>query len=150
MHPLLEALTPAEARWVLYVGSIDTFCFDRGIDCTGDVVRYVMVRAMDPDPEPPPLPEPRATPRRGDAEELRDFVKRAVKLPWRLREVAELCFDRGLTLDQCAARLGIARETVRAHLRRLRLLKRMVDARKPIDAREPALAADASCPAGTS
>jgi hypothetical protein len=137
MHPLVEALTPAEARWVLQVGSIDTFCFERQIACTDEVLRFVIVRSADPDPEPPPLPKPPGNPRRPDADELREFVKRAHKLPWRLREVAALCIDYGLTLDQCAQRLGIARETVRAHLRRLRLLKRVVDARKPAGARKP-------------
>ncbi|MBK9037206.1 MAG: helix-turn-helix domain-containing protein [Myxococcales bacterium] len=52
------------------------------------------------------------------------FVERAARLPARLRAVAALCLRDGATLDETAARLGIARETVRVHLRRLRALQR--------------------------
>jgi DNA-directed RNA polymerase specialized sigma24 family protein len=68
-------------------------------------------------------------PRRADAQELRDFVRRAAALPYRVREVAALCLDEGLSLTACGERLGIKRETVRVHLRRLRALRRRAAAR---------------------
>lgn len=61
-------------------------------------------------------------PHRHDAEELARFVEASPWLPRRLRQVFELCIEDGLTLAQCGARLGISRETVRRHLRRLRVL----------------------------
>ena len=57
---------------------------------------------------------------RGDAAELAAFVARAAKLPARELQVHELCIARGLSLEACAATLGIARTTVRTHLKNLR------------------------------
>lgn len=76
-----------------------------------------------------PPPAPVDDPRRSDGAELREFVDRAARLPPRLREVAQLCLEDGMSLRACAERLGVSRETVRVHLRRLRALRRMVMAR---------------------
>ena len=62
--------------------------------------------------------------RRRDVEEICAFADRAGRLPGRLKDVFELCFVSGLSHRECAERLGIATETVRAHLRRLRQLAR--------------------------
>lgn len=65
---------------------------------------------------------------RTDVEELCDFVETAGRLPPRLRDVFQLCFVDGLTRREAAQRLGISIETVRAHLRRLRQLRRATSA----------------------
>jgi DNA-binding NarL/FixJ family response regulator len=62
---------------------------------------------------------------RADAKELCDFVGTNPRLlPRRMAEVFELCVRQGLSLNACAERLHITKETVRVHLRRLRLLRR--------------------------
>lgn len=85
----------------------------------GAACGFLITRSLEITAAPPP-----PSPHRFDATELRAYVSRAPGLPLRLREVARLCLDEGLTLDACATRLGIARETVRVHLRRLRHLQR--------------------------
>ncbi len=85
----------------------------------------VIVERMPDDEVTPPV----VRPNRRDTAALLAFVERAVRLPARLRSVARLCLQDGATLDEAAARLGIARETVRVHLRRLRALQRAADAR---------------------
>jgi DNA-directed RNA polymerase specialized sigma24 family protein len=69
-------------------------------------------------------PAPAARPGRDDTDEIRAFVAKAPQLHGRLRQVFQLCIEEGLTLFECGARLGITRETVRVHLRRLRVLVR--------------------------
>jgi len=61
---------------------------------------------------------------RHDVDALVDFVDAHGRLPGRVREVFELCIRQGHTIEQCAHRLGIGRESVRTHLRRLRALAR--------------------------
>jgi hypothetical protein len=61
---------------------------------------------------------------RPDAIALTRFVKAKAPLTARMVHVFTLCIERGLSLNACAARLGIKRETVRSHLRRLRELAR--------------------------
>jgi DNA-directed RNA polymerase specialized sigma24 family protein len=59
--------------------------------------------------------------RRRDVGRITSFMERAAtRLPRRLEEVYELCINRGQSLDQAAAALGISRNTVRTHLRRIR------------------------------
>lgn len=85
-----------------------------------------------PMPEAPGLRRARAAQsRRGkleggrkDVEELCAFVERAGRLPPRLKDVFQLCIVEGLSRKECGERLGISPETVRVHLRRLRLLMR--------------------------
>jgi DNA-directed RNA polymerase specialized sigma24 family protein len=89
----------------------------------------VMNRSLGPI-EPPP-----DHPRRTDAATLRALVERAEGLPRRLRQVANLCLVHGLSLQQCADHLGMARGTVRVHLRRLRAIQRMVATRAAATAR---------------
>lgn len=57
---------------------------------------------------------------RRDVEQLCHFVERAGRLPDRQKDVFFLCVAKGLSLGECADHLGISRETVRVHLRRLR------------------------------
>ena len=70
------------------------------------------------------IPPVECGPSRRDAAELRSYVNRAAKLPRRIREVFELFVEQAKTLDETAKALGIGRETVRVHLRRLRALAR--------------------------
>lgn len=59
--------------------------------------------------------------KRNDATVLKHmFGLKGARLPDRLRQVYALCVEQGLSLNECARRLGIGRETVRSHLRRLR------------------------------
>ncbi len=63
--------------------------------------------------------------RRRDLDRVLDTVDRAAKsLPRRLEEVYSLCFVRGLSIDAAATELGISRNTVRTHIRRLRTFVR--------------------------
>ena len=57
---------------------------------------------------------------RPDAQALLQFVDRSPGLGGRMREVAELCLRHGLSIDACAKQMGLKRESVRTHLRRLR------------------------------
>ena len=75
-------------------------------------------------------PPPSGDVRRQDTERLREFLQRATRLRGRMREVATLCIEHGLSLSQCAERLGISRETVRVQLRRLRSLERRSSERR--------------------
>lgn len=109
---------------------------ERGLEWTSQLSGQLAVRALD---EPPP---PRDDFRREDGARLRDFVKRAARLPPRVRMVASLCLDQGLSLSACAERLSISRETVRVHLRRLRGFQRRAAARA--EARERIEAAEAA------
>jgi DNA-directed RNA polymerase specialized sigma24 family protein len=127
MHEAVAALSPGEARRLVRGDTIDVWCAANGIPFTREILVSVVSRSSDPEPPPPPPPP---NPRRHDEAELVEFVNRAVKLPGRLFDVAELCIGRGLTLDQAAERLGIKRNTVRSHLRRLRVLRRMVLSRR--------------------
>lgn len=61
---------------------------------------------------------------RTDVAEICQFMDKAVGIPLRVQQVYQLCILRGLTRKEAAAQLGIAVETVRAHLRRLRLYVR--------------------------
>jgi DNA-directed RNA polymerase specialized sigma24 family protein len=61
-----------------------------------------------------------SNPHRKDAAELREFVKDVRGLPYQQRMVAKLCLVDGATIDQCAAAMGIGRESVRTYLRRIR------------------------------
>lgn len=65
---------------------------------------------------------------RTDAEALCAFVDRWPGIRGRMRQVFDLCIVEGLSLTECGERLGISRETVRVHLRRLRHLMRRYEA----------------------
>ena len=124
MHPALAALSPREARALID----DREAFEAWL-CQHqlayrEAIAVISERMPDDDVTPPVV-----RPNRRDAAALLAFAERAVRLPARLRAVASLCLRDGATLDEAAARLGIARETVRVHLRRLRALQRASDAR---------------------
>jgi|JI9StandDraft_1071089.scaffolds.fasta_scaffold277268_1 DNA-directed RNA polymerase specialized sigma24 family protein len=125
MHPAIAQLTPDEAWDLPPSGYLDAWLEARGLDRSPQILTELMERALEVDSV-----RPRDHPRRRDAQALRDFVDRAAALPYRLREVARLCLVEGLSLRACAERLGIARGTVRVHLRRLRALRRLAAARR--------------------
>lgn len=113
-------LTPAQALdFVRYPFAFQVWLAEIGIPYSRPLRRAVWALADAAASSPSP-----GDARRKDAEELREFVERAGWLPYRLRQVAELCLDHGLSLAECARHLGISRETVRVHLRRLRALRR--------------------------
>jgi DNA-directed RNA polymerase specialized sigma24 family protein len=121
MHEAVARLSPDEAQRL-----IDDDCaFQEWIKEHGveghRIFGQLIVRSSEWVPPPPP---PHVDLRRPDAADLRAFVAKAPGLPARLKQVSSLCLERGLTLDQCAAELGIARATVRVHLRRLRAVLR--------------------------
>lgn len=126
MHPALAALSASQARALFedpealeaWLGQ-HQLRYREAIAVIGD-------RMLDVEATPPVV-----RPNRRDAAELLAYVERAARLPARLRAVAALCLKDGATLDETAARLGIARETVRVHLRRLRALQRAAAARAP-------------------
>jgi DNA-binding CsgD family transcriptional regulator len=118
---LVAALTPSEAASMVRRQTVDEWCEAHGLTWSVSIQSAVFKRSLELEEVPPPPPP---DPRRRDSAELQRFVARAPDLPLRIREVAMLCLDRGLTLDQCAAQLGIKRETVRVHLRRLRAIRR--------------------------
>ena len=124
MHPALAALSPRQAS-ALYD---DPEALEAWLG--QHKLRYreaiAVIGELMLDVEAPP---PVVRPNRRDAAELLAYVERAARLPARLRAVAALCLKDGATLDEAAARLGIARETVRVHLRRLRALQRAAAAR---------------------
>lgn len=125
MHPALEALSAKQARALFSdQGAMSLWMSEHGVsyrEAYGVIADLALTTGDE---------QPRPRPQRHDSEALREFVKRAVRLAPRMRTVAQLCLDEGLTLDETAARMGIARETVRVHLRRLRALKRRSDARR--------------------
>jgi DNA-directed RNA polymerase specialized sigma24 family protein len=123
---LVAALSPSEAALMVRRQTVDDWCDAHGLEWSASVQTAVFKRSLEPEEAPPPPPP---DPRRRDTAELQHFVAEAPDLPLRLREVATLCLDRGLTLDQCAAELGIKRETVRVHLRRLRAIRRLSEHR---------------------
>lgn len=125
MHPALAALTPRQAR-ALYE---DREALNRWLgehQLTFRQAIAVIDERMDEADAAPPV----VRPNRRDTAALLAYVQRAARLPPRLRAVAALCLRDGATLDEAATRLGIARETVRVHLRRLRALQRAADARR--------------------
>jgi len=61
---------------------------------------------------------------RSDVDELCAFVQIAAGLPARVKEAFRWCIIEGLSHAECAERMGISKETVRTHLRRLRILMR--------------------------
>jgi DNA-directed RNA polymerase specialized sigma24 family protein len=120
LHPAVAELTPAQALDMVDSPELMHRWIARsGVEYSRGLVMELWNRAEGADEGPGP-----GDFRRTDAERLRTFVRDAARLPPRLRQIANLCLDHGLSLSQCAERLGIARETVRAHLRRLRLLER--------------------------
>ena len=124
MHPAIAALTPQQAD--AFVGSpyFTAWLVERGIPFDHSLFSDLVERSTDPK-------EYAAAPRgRTDSDELRELMEKAGRLPRRVQEVASLCLEHGFTLRQCAERLGISRETVRVHLRRLRAMHRMVVARR--------------------
>lgn len=124
MHPALAALSPRQARALLD----DREAFEAWLGQHRvpfrEAIAGIDERMLDEEVAPPVV-----RPNRRDAAELLAYVERAARLPARLRAVATLCLKDGATLDEAAARLGIARETVRVHLRRLRALQRAAAAR---------------------
>lgn len=124
MHPALAALTPREARVLVDdIEALDAWFCKHQLPYRETL--GVLYTLADDDVPPPPV----ARPNRRDTAALLAYVDRAARLPPRLRSVARLCLQDGATLDQAAAKLGITRETVRVHLRRLRAMQRAADAR---------------------
>lgn len=120
MHPALAALTPRQARDLMDAPMLMQAWISRHdipYREAMDVIFDLFEDALDA----PPAPN---DPRRTDRDRLLEFVGRAEGLPTRLRQVARYCLEDGLSVRECGERLGIARETVRAHLRRLRLIER--------------------------
>lgn len=72
---------------------------------------------------PPPKPKPTWRGWRPDAHALLAFAEQRW-LPGRTRAIVDLCLRRGFSLAAAARELGVSRETVRTHLRRLRRLAR--------------------------
>jgi DNA-directed RNA polymerase specialized sigma24 family protein len=123
MHPVFQTITPDEAWALSGSGYFESWLASHGLEYSRQLASDLMDRACEASPPP------RDDPRRTDGAELREFVERAARLPPRLRDIASLCLDQGLSLTACAARLSISRETVRVHLRRLRALQRRAAAR---------------------
>lgn len=119
MHPALEKLTLREALDLFRAPMLMQQWIERAGVPFREATEVIFDRAMEAmDADPPP------NPRRCDTKQLLEFVDKAEGLPFRLRQVARLCLEEGLSLSECASRLGITRETVRVHLRRLRALER--------------------------
>lgn len=135
----LEKLTPAQASDMVDDPlRMHWWIAESGLVYSRALVREIWQRAEGADEGAGP-----GDARRTDAEQLREFVQRAARLPPRLRQVASLCLDHGVSLTECARRLGISRNTVRSHLARLRALERQWRARQAqIDALEVQAAAD--------
>ncbi len=124
MHPALAALSPWQAS-ALYDDpeALEAWLGQHQLGYR-EAIAVIGELILDVETAPPVV-----RPNRRDAAELLAYVERAARLPARLRAVATLCLKDGATLDEAAARLGIARETVRVHLRRLRALQRAAAAR---------------------
>lgn len=123
MHAALERLTVVEARaFEEDRGALMAWARGHGIPYV-EALSEVMERVME-------VVEVRDDPRRKDAAALRAFVARVERFPPRIEQVVQLCLQEGLSLAACAARLGISRETVRVHLRRLRAMQRRAAARR--------------------
>ena len=120
MHPAIKQLTPAQALDLMESSyALQTWFDDNDIPFKGKYLAQVAQLAEECNDAPSPSDW-----RRGDADRLREFVQRAVRLPMRQRQVARLLLDYGASLTDCADELGISRETVRTHLRRLREAER--------------------------
>lgn len=124
MHGAIAALTPDQAWALSGSAALERWLAMHGLEWSPAISTELMERAVDVDLRPP-----RDHPLRPDARALREFATRAASLPRRMREVASLCLDQGLSLRACAERLSISRETVRVHLRRLRALRRLAATR---------------------
>jgi mannose-6-phosphate isomerase len=112
---LLQRLLPVEAGELLCSPALrDAWLAEHGVAMSEEVILQIADRVM----EEPPMTA--ANRRRGDFKALREFARKAVGLPVRQRQVAMMCFERGATIDECAAAMGIGRETVRSHLAALR------------------------------
>ncbi len=124
-HPAVAALTPADG--LDFVRSPMAFEFWRSqndVPYSRELLRYIWELSDDSFDAPSP-----SDPRRRDADRLRAFAQRAARLPTRQQQIANLLLDHGLSLTECARELGIARETARTHLRRLREGERRARAR---------------------
>lgn len=132
VEAVLEALTPEEARDLMEDHERLGSWITKHIRGHWNIHRMLFL-AKRAGEAPPRVVVPVRNPRRRDTDELLALVDRAVYLPPRLREVATLCLVHGLTLNECARRLGISRETVRVHLRRLRALRQLVLERSTAD-----------------
>jgi DNA-binding CsgD family transcriptional regulator len=132
----IEKLTPAQALEIVECPPLlSRFIDESEVMRPRKLISALRERAAGADEGPSP-----GDPRRTDAERLREFVQGAVGLSLRLRQVANLCLDHGLSLTECATRLGISRNTVRVHLWRLRQLERATRARREPSARVGAAA----------
>jgi DNA-binding CsgD family transcriptional regulator len=127
MHPALKHLTPADALDLMSSPlDLQGFCDDHGLrlrEVSSELWELAVACVDAPSP---------SDWRRRDADRLREFVRRAVGLPYRQRQIANLLLDHGVSLTECARELGISRETVRTHLRRLRATERMCRARQAL------------------
>lgn len=97
---LVEKLTPAQALDIVECPPLlSRFIDESGVMRPGKLISALWQRAEGADEGPGP-----GDPRRTDAERLREFVQTAARLPRRLRQVASLCLDHGLSLTECANR----------------------------------------------
>jgi DNA-directed RNA polymerase specialized sigma24 family protein len=126
MHPALARLTPREGLALFRSPMAAMQWSERhGVPLreVTDVAFDLAEQALDEGPVPNDS-------RRKDAERLLAFADRAEGLSFRLRQVAYLCLEEGLSLRQAATQIGISRETVRVHLRRLRKIEKEVRERE--------------------
>jgi DNA-directed RNA polymerase specialized sigma24 family protein len=125
--PQLAGMTPEHARAMLD----DTLLLSRWCDDNGVRFGPPIFKALDELAEKTYEDEARAKAearnsranrrRRRDLDRIIDTMDRAAtRLPRRIENVYCLCIERGLSIDAAAAQLGISRNTVRTHLRRLR------------------------------
>lgn len=129
MHPALAALTAGEAQAMAEsMYTMADWCDLHHVPFTSETRTYIRDLAEQAPPPPPP-PPPTSHPRRTDADGLRAYVLAAAGLPPMLMAVARLCLFQNVSLTQAGVQLGISRETVRVHLRRLRELNRLAKAR---------------------
>jgi DNA-directed RNA polymerase specialized sigma24 family protein len=131
VHEKIEALTSAQAlALVASPMAMNEWMVRSGVPDSRENWRAIWTRAEEAMEEWPGEAGRSGDVRRPDAERLREFVSRANRLPGRVRDVAVLLLEHGLSLSECAARLGISRETVRVHLRRLRAFERISSERE--------------------